>query len=96
MRVYHNPEVKAEGLTPASYDNYLGMELLMDCEGNTLEFARVIKRLCDDDRNPMGTAHENPILGKLVYEKVYYNGYTVPVSASIIAVTLFNQGYDIE
>ena len=40
----------------------------MNCRGDTPELARVIKGLCDDDRNPIGTAHENPILDAHAYE----------------------------
>ena len=76
---------------PNSYENYLDIELLMDCGGNTPELARVSNRLCDDDGNPIGTAHENPILNTHVYELEYDNGYTFLVSANIIAKNLFHQ-----
>ena len=94
MKVYNNPEVIEEESTPDSYDNYLGMELLMDRGGNTPELARVVKRLCDDDGNPIGTAHENPILDTRMYELEYDNGYTIPVSANLIAENLFHQVND--
>ena len=44
----------------------------MDCGGNIPELARVTKRLFDDG-NPIGTAHENPIIDTRVYELEYDN-----------------------
>ena len=70
---------KKKESTPDSFGNYKGMELLMNCGGNTPELERVIKRLYDDDGNPIGTAHQNLIPDLCVYESEYYNQYTFPV-----------------
>ena len=63
----------------------------MDSGGNTPELACVTKRFCDDDGNPIGTAHENPILDTRMYELEYNGAHTVSVSANIIAENLFHQ-----
>ena len=66
----------------------------MDCGGDIPELAYFTKRLGDDDGNPIGTTHEKPILDTCVYELEYNNGYTVPVSANIIAENLFHQVFN--
>ena len=100
MRVYSNPEVsEQDAYTPDSYDPHIGMRILLDRGGNKPEMATVKKRLRDEDGNPIGVAHENPVVDTRLYQIEYADGHTVPVAANVIVENLFNQvnddGYEI-
>jgi hypothetical protein len=78
--------------TPDAFDPYLSMELALPRgEDNRMEFARVRKRLKDDDGNPIGTANANPILDTRVYEVEWLDGRTERLQANVIAENLFAQ-----
>ena len=95
LRVYSNPEVPdIDNYTPDVYDPHVGMQILMDRGGNEPELAKVIKRLRDEDGNPIGVAHDNPLVDTRLYEIEYEDGYRVPVAANVIAENLFNQVND--
>ncbi len=49
-------------------DTYLNMELALLCGESGAEFARVTKRLRDENGLPIGTANDNPILDIRIYE----------------------------
>ena len=62
------PETNAN-FTPDVFDNtYLKMELSILRDGDRPDFARVIKRLRDKDRLPIGRSHNNPILDTRMYK----------------------------
>ena len=62
------PEANAN-FTPDVFDNtYLKMELSILRDGDRPDFARVIKRLRDKDRLPIGRSHNNPILDTRMYK----------------------------
>ena len=67
------------------------MELDLDRQGESPKFARVIKRLKDKDRRPIGTASKNPILDYRMYEVEYEDGHKVAMAANAIASNLFAQ-----
>ena len=93
--VYNNPEVpEQDSFTPDSFDPHIGMQVLLDRGGNEPELARVTKRMRDDEGNPIGIAHENPIVDTRMYEIEYSDGYKVPVAANVIAENLFSQVND--
>ena len=95
-RIYDNPEVYDDDkeFTPDSFDPHIGMELLMDRGGNYPETAKVVKRLRDEEGNPIGREHENPIIDSRMYEIEYSDGYRVPVAANVIVENLFHQVND--
>ena len=95
LRVYSNPEVPdIDDYTSDVYDPHVGMQILLDRGGNEPELAKVTKRLRDEDGNPVGVAHDNPLVDTRMYEIEYEDGYRVPVAANIIVENLFNQVND--
>mmetsp|Transcript_26808 Transcript_26808/g.40563 ORF Transcript_26808/g.40563 Transcript_26808/m.40563 type:complete len:138 (-) Transcript_26808:449-862(-) len=66
------------------------MELAIGKDGHeTPQFAKVTKRLKDHRGNPIGTAHDNPILDTRMYEVEYADGSKQALSANVIAENLF-------
>eukprot|EP00546_Thalassionema_frauenfeldii_P011116 CAMPEP_0178911100 /NCGR_PEP_ID=MMETSP0786-20121207/9490_1 /TAXON_ID=186022 /ORGANISM="Thalassionema frauenfeldii, Strain CCMP 1798" /LENGTH=89 /DNA_ID=CAMNT_0020583475 /DNA_START=46 /DNA_END=312 /DNA_ORIENTATION=+ len=66
------------------------MELALGKEGHdTPQFAKVTKRLRDHRGNPIGTAHDNPILDTRMYEVEFFDGSKQALSANVIAENLF-------
>ena len=55
------PEADDE-FDPNLYDSYLNMELGLERDDTTPEFAKVTKCMKYAASNPIGTAHDNPIL----------------------------------
>jgi len=54
-------KVEQDDFTEDSYDAYLGAELLVPSRDNFI-VGRVIKRVRDEDGNPVGQQNNNPIL----------------------------------
>ena len=50
---------------------------------------RVTKRACDSDGNPLGNAHENPILDTRQYIVKFNDGDEAELSANIIATNMY-------
>lgn len=84
------PEADAE-FDPDSYDSYLNMELALERDDTTPEFAKVTKRMKDAAGDPIGTAHDNPILDTRLYEVEYLDGHKAALSANIIAENILSQ-----
>eukprot|EP00978_Attheya_sp_CCMP212_P026550 scaffold87549_cov65-Attheya_sp.AAC.4 len=86
------PEVDDVDKELGQSDPYLTMELGIP-RGNDdkLEFAKVTKRAKDDEGNPMGKAHDNPLLDSRQYKVQFHNGDTEVLTANIIAENLLSQ-----
>ena len=69
------------------------MDIAMDRGGEEPQLARVVKRIKDNEGNPIGMANKNPILDTRVYEIEFQDGFCQPVAANIIAENLFDQVY---
>ena len=83
---------EADSYTPeVGDDTYMHMELALPRDGDGPEFARVTKRLRDDNGLPIGTANENPILDSRMYEVEYADGHKIAMAANAIAENLFAQ-----
>ena len=67
------------------------MELALDRGGEQPEYARVKKRLKDNQGQPIGIASGNPILDTIMYEVEYQDGHTAALAANLIAENLFDQ-----
>ena len=82
--------------TPDTYDTYLQMELALP-QGDSLELrlAKVMKRMKDANRIPIGTAHDNPLLDTRMYEVEYVDGEKAALSANHIAENLLAQVDDV-
>ena len=78
---------------PEEFDNYFNMELALDRHDNGPEFARVKKRLKDEDGIPIGIASDIPILDTRMYKVKYADGYKTAMTANTIASNLFTQVY---
>ena len=91
-RLYDNLDVPEADDTfdPDLFDTYLNMELNVDQGGGEHpQFARVTKRLKDHRGNPIGTAHDNPILDTRMYEVEFADGQKQSLSANVIAENMF-------
>lgn len=78
--------------TPDSFDPYVNMEIsLPRGEDNRMEFAKVTKRVKDNDGNPIGVANDNPIMDSRLYIVEWNDGRTEEVMANVIAENLFAQ-----
>ena len=69
-KIYDNTDVPEadDDFDPDSFDAYLNMEIAIDRGGDDPEFARVTKRMKDDRGNPIGVAHNNPIMDSRMYK----------------------------
>jgi hypothetical protein len=67
------------------------MELALPRDGEGPEFARVTKRLRDDEGKPVGRASNNLVTDTRVFEVEYSDGHTTTMSANKIAECLFAQ-----
>ena len=93
-RTINDPELREadQDFTPDAYDDtYLNMELALPRNGAEVQFGRVVKRLRDKDGLPIGTAHDNPILDKRMYEVEFQDGHKASLAANAIAENLFAQ-----
>jgi hypothetical protein len=95
---FDNPDVPEadDGFDPDSFDTYLNMGLALDRRpGAEPEFARVTKRLRDEDGNPIGNpignANDNPVLDTRLYEVEYLDGHKAALSANLIAESIVAQ-----
>jgi hypothetical protein len=67
------------------------MELALPRDGEGPEFARVSKRLRDDEGKPVGRASNNLVTDTRVFEVEYFDGHTTTMSANKIAECMFAQ-----
>ena len=90
-KIYDNTDVPEadDDFDPDSFDAYLNMEIAIDRGGDDPEFARVTKRMKDDRGNPIGVAHNNPIMDSRMYEVEFLDGQKQAMAANIIAENMF-------
>ena len=81
---------EADEYTPDAFDQYLGLQLMLTKDGESLP-ARVTKRLRTGDGTPIGTAHANPMLDTQRYEVEFGDGTTAEYYANVIAENLYSQ-----
>ena len=83
-RVFDNTDVKEDDdqFTLDSYYNYINMEQALYRRGEQPEYAKVKKRLKDNQGRPIGIASDNPILGTRMYEVKYHNGHMAALAAN--------------
>ena len=95
-RVFDNTDVKEDDdqFTPDSYDNYINMELALDQGGEQPKYARVKKRLKDNQCQSIGIASDNPILDTRMYEVESQDGHTAALEVNLIAENLFAKVYE--
>jgi hypothetical protein len=93
FRVYQSNEIKDADEEPSEIADaqFLIMELTLPRDGEGPEFARVTKRLKDEDGKPIGRANDNPMLDTRVFEVEYYDGHMTTMSANVITECMFAQ-----
>ena len=93
FKVYGDDKLhEADDFSPEIMDNgYLNMELALPRDGETPAFARVTKRMKDDNGNPVGRAHQNPILDTRMFEVEFLDGEKQAMAANVIAENMFAQ-----
>jgi hypothetical protein len=67
------------------------MELALERDDATPEFAKVTKRMKDAAGNPIGTAHDNPVLDTRSYEVKHLDGHKAAMSAKVVAENTVSQ-----
>ena len=72
-------------------DTYMNIEAALTRDTEGPEFARVTKRLKDENGLPIETANENPILDTRVYEVEYVDGQKASLTTNTIAQNMFAQ-----
>ena len=93
FKVYADEKIpEADDYSPEVLDNlFLNMELALPRGGDGPEFARVKKRMRDDDGNPIGIANKNPVLDTRMFEVEFLDGTTAALAANAISENLFAQ-----
>jgi hypothetical protein len=94
FQVYQDEDIKEADEEPSpeiSDVHLLNMELDLPRDGEGPEFARVTKRLRDDDGNPIGRASNNLITDIRVFEVEYADGHTGTMSANATSQCMFEQ-----
>jgi len=81
---------KHNDYTDKAYNAYLGAKLLVP-HGDTYITGRVTKHLRDDDRNPIGQQHTNPLLDTHQYQVQFGDGSIAEYTANLIAENLYAQ-----
>ena len=76
--------------TEEAYDAYLGAELLIP-PGDNFIVGRVMKRVRDNDGNPIGQRHNNPILETWLNEVQFGDGSTLEYTANLVAENVMAQ-----
>ena len=76
--------------TPEINDNFFNVEIMLP-RGYEMAMERVTKRARDPDGNPLGTAHENPILDTRQYIVQFNDGGEAELAAIVIAANMYTQ-----
>lgn len=76
--------------TPETYVKLLSAEGILP-KGNLLVPAQVFKRKHDSDGNPVGIAHNNPILDTGIYKVQFPDGHAQEYAANVIADNIYSQ-----
>ena len=87
------PEAPAQDLdpvTPEINDSYLNVDIMLP-RGDTMERGRVVNRKRDSSGDPIGRAHENPILDSRRYDVEWNDGHVTELTANVIAQSMYAQ-----
>ena len=76
--------------TPESGDQYLMSKLLFP-RGNDMVRGKVISRKRDANGDPIGRAHDNPMLDTRVYNVEFHDGDIAELTANAIATSMYSQ-----
>jgi len=79
-----------DNFTDEAFDAYLRAELMVPHRETYIQ-GWVMKRLQDDDGNPIGQWHTNPLLNMWQYEVQFGDGLAAEYTMNLIAENLFTQ-----
>jgi hypothetical protein len=94
FQVYQDDGIKeadASSTPEIADEQFLNMELALPRDGEGPEFARLKKRLRDEDGIPVGQANNNPVFDTRVFDVEYHDGHTTTMSANAISGCMFAQ-----
>jgi hypothetical protein len=80
------PEIA--NFTPEAYDRFIAAEVMLP-QGDILVPAHVARRKHDVNGNPIGIAHDNPLLDMRVYEVEFPDGHVEEYAANMIAENIY-------
>jgi hypothetical protein len=81
---------EADAFTPEMYDTLISAEVLLP-KGDILVPAKVTGRKRNENGDPVGTAHTNPILDTRVYNVQFPDGHTEEYAANVISENIYSQ-----
>jgi hypothetical protein len=81
---------EADNIEFDSFDQYLSAEFVVNRDGDVAT-AKVIKRAKDNEGNPIGKRHTNPLLDTREYECELEDGTVMRHNANVIAENIFAQ-----
>ncbi|KAI2489322.1 Reverse transcriptase (RNA-dependent DNA polymerase) [Fragilaria crotonensis] len=83
-------KLEADDTEFESFDKYLGAEFFVNDNGETVP-AKVVKRARDNDGNPIGKQHPNPLMDTRAYDCELGDGTVYRYTANVIAENIFAQ-----
>jgi Reverse transcriptase (RNA-dependent DNA polymerase) len=75
---------------PESYDGYITSQVLLP-RGVDMKLGTVKGRKRDENSNPIGVGHSNPILDTRIYDVEFDDGQVLEYAANVIAENLYSQ-----
>jgi hypothetical protein len=86
------PGLNHRSKTKVMSDLYVEMEIaLLRCPEGKMMHTTVHKRVQDNNGNPVGTAHLNPMLDSCMYDEEYLDRHVEELTANLIAKNLMVQ-----
>jgi hypothetical protein len=82
---------EADTFTMDAYDKYIGAQLRMPLNDTMTAAKVVLGRAKDDEGNPIGVSHSNPLQDTRVYKLEFPDGSISEYSANLIATAMFAQ-----
>jgi len=83
-------KLEQDNYTKEAYDIYLGTKLLIPC-GEAYILGCIIKQSRDQDDNPVGIQHSNPLLDTCQYKVQFRDGSVAEYTANLIAEIIYSQ-----
>ena len=80
----------ADDIEYETFDQYISAEFLVNRNGETAS-AKVVKRARDNNGNPIGKKHDNPLMDTREYECMLDDGTIMRYNANVIAENIFAQ-----
>ena len=82
--------IEADDTKFETFNKYLGAKFLVNDNGKPVP-AKVLKRARDNDGEPIGKTHPNPLLDTCAYDCKMHDGTVYRYNANVIAEKVFSQ-----